>query len=130
MIWTTQPHAIDLRSRNHLLDGLESSRIADALLSRSGGCGLSVRRVWTVHTKHIRIANATPGFEVKLRHETAADESDSQFASCHVSSPGNCTDGKGMFKRCKADAKAQRRVFFVSLRLPFCAFCELRTLVS
>jgi hypothetical protein len=35
------------------------------------------RRVWTVHTKHIRIANATPGFKEKLRDEAAADEADS-----------------------------------------------------
>jgi len=47
-----------------------------------------MRRVWTVDAKHIRITNATPSFEMKLRHEAAADESDSQFASCHVSSPG------------------------------------------
>jgi hypothetical protein len=67
MIWTTQPDAIDLRSSNHLLNRFERSRIADTKLSSLGGSCLGVRRVWTVHTKHIRIANAAPGFKMKLR---------------------------------------------------------------
>jgi hypothetical protein len=83
VVWTTQPHAIDLRSSNHLLDRIETPCVADAKLSSPGGSDFSVRRVWTVHTKHIRIANATPGFKVKLRDEAAADEADSQFSSCH-----------------------------------------------
>ena len=80
MIWTAQPDAIDLRSGNHLLNRLERSRPADTKLSSFGGCCFGMRSVWTVHTKHIRIANSAPGFKMKLRHESAADESYSQLA--------------------------------------------------
>jgi hypothetical protein len=79
MIWPTQPYAIDLGRSNHLLDRFESPRIADTKLSSPRGSCFGVRRVWTVDTKHVRIANPAPRFKMKLRHESATDESDSEF---------------------------------------------------
>src|SRR6266851_3960050 len=85
MVWRAEPKAVYLRRGNHLFNRIESPGVTHAKPAGEIGCRFSMPVVWTVYAEHISIAHANPGLNVKARHKSAADESNSESRRSHRS---------------------------------------------
>jgi hypothetical protein len=83
MVWRAKPEAIYLRRGYHLFNRIECPGVTHAKPAGKIGCRLSMLGVRTVYAEHIGIADADPRLNVKARHESAADESNTESPSCH-----------------------------------------------
>jgi hypothetical protein len=75
VVWTTEPYTIDLWSGNHFFDRIEWLRIADAQIACECRRCCCMLRIWTIDTKHVGVAHATPRLEMKLCDKTTTDKS-------------------------------------------------------
>src|SRR6266404_7079253 len=83
MVWRAKPEAVYLRRGNHLFNRIECPGVTYTKPAGEIGCRFSMSVVWAVYAEHISIADADPGLNVKARHKSAADESNSESLSSH-----------------------------------------------
>src|SRR5258705_8478425 len=83
MVWRAKPEAVYLRRGNHLFNRIECPGVTYTKSADEIGCRFSMSVVWAVYPEHISIADADPGLNVKARHKSAADESNSESFRSH-----------------------------------------------